>query len=540
MTGSRVHLWRLPGPSRFIARAVDTLLASPQGMLGLALPRPVPDGVFEALEARFTGETSLTPIRVDASIGLCGRSPAHVMAACAEVAPSGIRRVAEFLDAPSLSDIAFIVEDVRPEDWMQWSLFARQLRAERTRAARPAAPVIMMILPNGLPPAELKAAIGGHEFRWLGVVGRRDTEELAERMMQWPGDDLASRTAVSTVVEMAGWDPELVAALAAAPIEVQLDPVPVLRTMAGAFRHAPRSWASGAVDLWDGAPHVSTLCLVADEDEHALKLRLWRARVREVYPFISRVQAALGVRHRPLIERHLPLTKTFFDRPKTYEKPEELELYDLKQILRPALSGRENGLLDDCYRLRTAMAHLDPGETWRIQRASDAWEVLGPELAMDCPGWDWPRCGQTLVVMVGPSGAGKSTYARGNYDHADIISSDEIRVRLANGDDVAVPQAEVFAQLRHEVVARLSAGQVAVVDATNLKKEDRLANARLAPRDIPVEYVLVDRPAHEKAMTAGDRRPEVMKLHAEILAGELEDIRAGDGLPNVSVTLRVA
>ncbi|BBK33410.1 hypothetical protein EDC65_5450 [Stella humosa] len=57
---------------------------------------------------------------------------------------------------------------------------------------------------------------------------------------------------------------------------------------------------------------------------------------------------------------------------------------------------------------------------------------------------------------------------------------------------------------------------------------------------MPVEYVLVDRLAHEKTMTAGDRRPEVMKLHAEILAGELDDIRAGDGLPNVSVTLRVA
>src|SRR5690606_27910980 len=94
-----------------------------------------------------------------------------------------------------------------------------------------------------------------------------------------------------------------------------------------------------------------------------------------------------------------------------------------------------------------------------------------------------------------------------------------------------------FAALRQRVRQALSTGNSVVVDSTNLRRSDRLANVALVPADIPIEYVVIDRPMEEKRRDGGWRleREGLLEGHAAIMLAELADILAGDGIPNVTV-----
>jgi protein phosphatase len=101
----------------------------------------------------------------------------------------------------------------------------------------------------------------------------------------------------------------------------------------------------------------------------------------------------------------------------------------------------------------------------------------------------------SLVVLVGAAGAGKSTFARRWFAPAEILSSDALRARLA-GDpaDQSVSRA-AFGLLHRELTARLRAGQLTVVDATNVARPARrslVLRARLA--DQPAVAIVLDLP----------------------------------------------
>lgn len=530
--------WGLGGPARFLDRAAAGV-AGPSGVLALGLPSPVPDGWLQALIDRIDEQVASTPVAVDASVGLLGRSPVRMLATAAGLETSGLRVVADFLDDPAVADTVFVVHGAKAEDWRQWSLFLRGFRADREARPRSGAPSIAMVLPRSVYPEDVRAAFGAAPLRWMGAVSRLDTRIFVEGLSGRPDDDLLSRAAIETTVELAGWDRELAKGLAALSPKQQLDPRDVLAEYAKAYAGQVPCWENGLVDMWDGSPHVSTLALIAAGDEWALRSRLWAAQVRAVFPFINSVRSAYVDKYRSLLLRRLPYEKTFNDRKVVYEQADKLELFDLMVLLRGAMPQAERTLLADCLTLRRMMAHVDPAEPWRIMAASAQWERMEHEFPHSAAGWDWPRCGQGLVLMVGPSGAGKSTYAAQSYDPADVVSSDAIRIELFGSLAAEGDQGPVFDRVRAEVRLRLSSGRSAVVDATHLKASDRVANARLAPVDMPVEYVVIDRAMQDKVAAGGWRleRPGLLDNHAKMFAAELPDIMDRDGLANVTVTI---
>jgi protein phosphatase len=98
----------------------------------------------------------------------------------------------------------------------------------------------------------------------------------------------------------------------------------------------------------------------------------------------------------------------------------------------------------------------------------------------------------SLVVLVGISGAGKSTFARAHFRPTQVLSSDVCRGLVADdeNDQAATPAA--FDVLHYIAATRLRAGRLTVVDATNVKREDRAKLIQLA-RDhdvLPVAVVL--------------------------------------------------
>jgi len=192
--------------SRFLDRASTTVTGTESGTVGLSLPDPRPDGLLDALAQRIEQDTSAAVLRVDASSGLRGRSPTTMLATAAGLRMTGIRSMTEFLDAPSLSGLIFLVDGIPADEWYPWAYFLKLLRSERTRRARMLAPSLAIAIPTGVTPDDARAALG-RDVRWIGQVSRLDTQAYIERLMGWPDDSLASRTAVSVAVEMAGWHP---------------------------------------------------------------------------------------------------------------------------------------------------------------------------------------------------------------------------------------------------------------------------------------------------------------------------------------------
>ncbi len=541
MPGSLLRLgtlwWRLPGPDRFLQKVVAAA-NKPSGVVGLLLPKPEPEGWLEAVRERLDEQASSQPVLVDASAGLRGRSPVRILAAAAGLETSGLRVIQQFVDEPALADAVFIVHGAPAGDWRDWSLFLRTFRGDRARAEQAGAPTILFAIDPAVPPGDAKAALGAIPLRWSGVMSRLDTRLFVEAVGGRVDDDLVGRVAMETTVELAGWERSMAEALTRLPIREQLEPLAFLAEPSKSFAGLTPSWGNGLVDWWDGQPHVSSLALVAAGDRTTLNARLWSARVRVVFPFLNTVRMAFAARYADALRARLPVIKTYNDRQFVYDDPYRLEIFDLKSLLEQTISHEESLLLDDCLKLRRAMAHADPGEAFRIERVSERWERLEPDFPAASTGWDWPRCGQSMVVLVGPSCAGKSTYAQANYDQADIVSSDAIRQEIFGSLEAAGDQAPVFERLRVEVRTRLASGRRVVVDATHIKAADRLATARLMPADLPVEYVVLDRPHNEKLATAGWRacRPGLLESHAATFQANLNEILAGDGLPNVKVT----
>lgn len=154
-----------------------------------------------------------------------------------------------------------------------------------------------------------------------------------------------------------------------------------------------------------------------------------------------------------------------------------------------------------------------------------------------------------LSVMIGPSGAGKTTWLDGAGDWSvhpsdlgitpsHVVSSDQIRGDLCGNFRDQTRNDEVFAALHAVVRARLTHGLPTVVDATNLKRKDRLSVVGLAGTDAPVRYIVIDRPEDEKRRDAGWRAElpiDLIAKHAQTFRSQIADILAGDRLPNIEV-----
>ena len=90
------------------------------------------------------------------------------------------------------------------------------------------------------------------------------------------------------------------------------------------------------------------------------------------------------------------------------------------------------------------------------------------------------------MVLIGASGSGKSTFAARVFPPAAVISSDALRAsRHATG--WSKTRHDVFDDLLGSVEARLAAGDLTVVDATNtdwMRRSELIRIARLHHRPV--------------------------------------------------------
>ncbi len=145
-----------------------------------------------------------------------------------------------------------------------------------------------------------------------------------------------------------------------------------------------------------------------------------------------------------------------------------------------------------------------------------------------------------LDIMVGPSGAGKSTYIKKNYKPDDVISSDEVRRQLF-GDykDGQGHKPEELARtwdyVHSLIAARLNHGVFTVLDATNIKRKDRMSVLERLPKGVLARYVVICR-NYDDILKTRDWRPEALvQKHYQTFKSNIKDILKGDDHPYVIV-----
>jgi protein phosphatase len=99
----------------------------------------------------------------------------------------------------------------------------------------------------------------------------------------------------------------------------------------------------------------------------------------------------------------------------------------------------------------------------------------------------------SLVIAVGPCGENRRVLIERHFESYEIVSAQDICQSLVGNPARSDLNPVIFGEVRHRIALKLSLGERVVVDAANLRREDRVTLARLAV-DVgaPVFYLLCD------------------------------------------------
>lgn len=135
-----------------------------------------------------------------------------------------------------------------------------------------------------------------------------------------------------------------------------------------------------------------------------------------------------------------------------------------------------------------------------------------------------------LVILVNPSGSGKSTFAQAHFLPTEVISSDFCRGLVADDENDQAATPDAFDVLHFIATKRLANARLTVIDATNVKPEDRkpLVALALDHHVLPVAIVLnLPEPlCRARNASRPDRQfgPHVIRKHVQALRRSLKHL----------------
>lgn len=141
-----------------------------------------------------------------------------------------------------------------------------------------------------------------------------------------------------------------------------------------------------------------------------------------------------------------------------------------------------------------------------------------------------------LVLLIGPSGSGKSTFARKYFKATEIISSDHYRGVVADDETDQSASGDAFDLVEYIAGKRLAARRLTVIDATNVKPEDRARFVALARRYHALTVGMVFFTDQEICETRNaeraDRRfgPHVVRNHVRALKRGFKSLQKREGV----------
>lgn len=136
----------------------------------------------------------------------------------------------------------------------------------------------------------------------------------------------------------------------------------------------------------------------------------------------------------------------------------------------------------------------------------------------------------SLVVLIGASGSGKSTFASKHFRPFEILSSDFCRGLVSNDENNQSASHDAFDVLYFIAAKRLAAGNLTVIDATNVQPEDRREFLAIARQYhcFPVAIVLnmPEELCHERNQQRPNRQfgSHVVRRHTHNLRRSLRSL----------------
>ncbi len=125
-----------------------------------------------------------------------------------------------------------------------------------------------------------------------------------------------------------------------------------------------------------------------------------------------------------------------------------------------------------------------------------------------------------LVALIGASGSGKSTFARRHFQPTEVLSSDFFRGLVSDDENDQAATPDAFDALYYLLEKRLSRGKLTVVDATNVRAEDRKRLIERARKYHCFAVALVvdtpERTCHERNQQRPDRAFGPHVVHRQI------------------------
>ena len=146
----------------------------------------------------------------------------------------------------------------------------------------------------------------------------------------------------------------------------------------------------------------------------------------------------------------------------------------------------------------------------------------------------------SLVALLGPSGSGKSTFARKHFRPTEVLSSDVCRGWVSDDENDQLVSRDAFDVLYFIAAKRLAAGRLTVVDATNVRIEDRKRLVELARQyhvlPTAIVFNLPEAVCHERNAGRADRQfgPHVVRGQMQALRRSLRGLQR-EGFRHVSV-----
>jgi protein phosphatase len=137
----------------------------------------------------------------------------------------------------------------------------------------------------------------------------------------------------------------------------------------------------------------------------------------------------------------------------------------------------------------------------------------------------------SLVLLVGASGSGKSTFARTHFLPTEVLSSDFCRGLVSDDENDQSATKPAFELLHYIASKRMEAGRLTVVDATNVKREDRAPLVALARKyhflPVAIVFNLPERLCQDRNRGRADRDfgPHVIRNQTRELRRSLRGLR---------------
>lgn len=130
----------------------------------------------------------------------------------------------------------------------------------------------------------------------------------------------------------------------------------------------------------------------------------------------------------------------------------------------------------------------------------------------------------SVVLLVGASSSGKSSFARKHFLPTEVLSSDTCRALVSDDEHDMSATSDGFDLLHHLAGIRLKRGRLTVIDATNVKREDRKVLIDLArSQDCLVSVIVFDLP--EGVLLARHRARTDRDFGAHVVRNQLSSLR---------------